>query len=90
MAKYDAKKKREYYLANRDTRLEYQNRYYKESKSRFQRRKEIDELLEPEAVETRKKKLSDYNKAYYVKNKARIFAKRRESKSQLKNFLIDS
>jgi len=87
MAKYDAKKKREYYLANRDARLDYQNRYYKESKSRFQRRNEIDELLEPEAVETRKKKLSDYNKAYYVKNKERIIAKRRGSNPTLKTFL---
>ena len=87
MAKYDAKKKREYYLANRDARLEYQNRYYKEAKSRFQRRNEIDELLEPEVVEDRKKKLSDYNRAYYVKNKERIFAKRRKSKPNIKTFL---
>jgi len=87
MTKYDAKKKREYYLANRDARLEYQNRYYKEAKSRFQRRNEIDELLEPEVVQARKKKLSDYNRAYYVKNKERIFAKRRESKPTLKTFL---
>ena len=87
MTKYDAKKKREYYLANRDARLDYQNSYYKEAKSRFQRRNEIDELLEPEVVQARKKKLSDYNRAYYVKNKERIFAKRRESKPTLKTFL---
>lgn len=87
MTKYDAKKKREYYLANRDARLDYQNSYYKEAKSRFQRRNEIDELLEPEVVQARKKKLSDYNRAYYVKNKVRIFAKRRESKPNIKTFL---
>ena len=87
MAKYDAKKKREYYLANRDARLDYQNSYYKEAKSRFQRRNEIDELLEPEVVQARKKKLSDYNKAYYAKNREQILAKRRESKPTLKTFL---
>ena len=87
MTKYDAKKKREYYLANRDARLDYQNSYYKEAKSRFQRRNEIDELLEPEVVQARKKKLSDYNKAYYAKNREQILAKRRESKPTLKTFL---
>lgn len=80
MAKYDPKKKREYYLANRKERLAYQNQYYRESKLRFERRKEIQELLEPEKLEEAKKELSDYNKAYYKKNKDKILAKRRERK----------
>ena len=80
MAEYDPKKKREYYLANRKERLAYQNQYYRESKSRFERRKEIQELLEPEKLEEAKKKLSDYNKAYYKKNKDKILAKRRARK----------
>lgn len=80
MAEYDPKKKREYYLANRKERLAYQNQYYRESKSRFERRKEIQELLEPEKLEEAKKKLSDYNKDYYKKNKDKILAKRRARK----------
>ena len=79
MAKYDPKKKREYYLANREKRLAYQNRYYQESKPRFQRRKEIDEVLDPDKVKAVKKKLSDYNREYYAKNKEKIKAKRREA-----------
>ena len=81
MSKYDQNKKREYYLANRKKRLEYQNRYYRESKDRFQRRREIDEVLEPEVLEDRKNKLSAYNKAYYIKNKDRIRAQRRAFRS---------
>ncbi len=82
MQKYDPKKKREYYLANREKRLAYQNKYYKESKERFRRRKEINDVLEPEQEEARKKKLSAYNRVYYVKNKSRILSKRRETASQ--------
>lgn len=81
MAEYDKKKKREYYLANREKRLAYQNRYYRESRSRFQRRREIDEVLEPEKEIERKKRLSAYNRAYYVKNKERIMAKRRQTRN---------
>ena len=76
MSKYDREKKRRYYLKNREERLAYQNKYYRESKSRFRRRREVEELLEPEKVEAAKKKLSEYNKAYYKKNKERIKIKR--------------
>lgn len=89
MAEYDPKKKREYYLANREKRLAYQNRYYREAKPRFQRRKEIDEVLDPDKVKAVKKKLSDYNREYYTKNKEKIKAKRREAharKAEKKNF----
>jgi len=79
MPKYDPKKKREYYLANREKRLTYQNKYYRESRERFKRRKEINEVLEPEQEQGRKKKLSAYNRVYYVKNKTRILAQRRRS-----------
>jgi hypothetical protein len=80
MSKYDQKKKREYYLAHRKERLAYQNRYYSESKPRFERRKEIQELLEPEKLEEAKNNLSSYNKAYYEKNRAKIIAKRKGQK----------
>ena len=92
MPEYDPKKKREYYLANREKRLTYQNNYYKESKERFRRRKEINEILEPEQEEARKRKLSDYNRAYYVKNKSRILTQRQETvtrNNRKKNFSID-
>ena len=82
MAEYDPKKKRDYYLANREERLAYQNRYYRESKPRFQRRKEIDEVLDPDKVKAVKKKLSDYNRKYYVENKEKIKAKRRETRAR--------
>jgi len=90
MQKYDPKKKREYYLANRDKRLAYQNKYYRESKERFRRRKEINEVLEPEQEESRKKKLSAYNRAYYVENRGRILTQRRKTaarKTRKKTFL---
>lgn len=79
MTEYNKKEKREYYLANREKRLAYQNKYYRETRNRVQRRREIDELLEPEKEIERKKRLSDYNRAYYVKNKDRIMAKRKQS-----------
>lgn len=78
MSKYDREKKKRYYLKNREQRLAYQNKYYRESKSRFRRRREVEELLEPEKAEAARKRLSEYNKAYYKKNKERIKAKRRE------------
>ena len=42
----------------------------------IQRRKEIDEALEPDRVAEAKKKLSDYNRAYYIENRTRILAQR--------------
>ena len=93
MAEYDPKMKREYYLANREKRLAYQNQYYRESKPRFQRRKEIDEVLDPDKVKAVKKKLSDYNREYYAKNKEKIKAKRREThalRTRKKTFLLDT
>lgn len=76
VTKYDAKRKRDYYLENRDKRLAYQNSYYRKMKSMIQRRKEIDEALEPDRVAEAKKKLSDYNRAYYIENRTRILAQR--------------
>jgi len=81
MAEYNKKEKREYYLANREERLAYQNKYYWEMRSRVRRKREIDELLEPEKEIERKKRLSAYNKAYYIKNKERIMAKRRQTRN---------
>ena len=78
---YDAKKKRDYYQKNRDSRLKYQRDYYhKVQKYAIERKNEIAEVLEPEALDGRKNKLSAYNKAYYAKNKAKILAKRAASR----------
>jgi len=91
MAEYDPKKKRDYYLANRERRLAYQNQYYRESKPRFQRRKEIDEVLDPDKVKAVKKNISDYNREYYNKNKEKIKAKRRGAYARKtgKTFLLE-
>lgn len=81
MAQYDPKKKKEYYLENREKRLKYQNEYYRKTKYRYSRKIEIGKVLEPERYEAFKKRLSDYNKEYYRKNKAKIMAKRNAGKA---------
>ena len=84
MAQYDPKKKKEYYLENREKRLDYQNKYYRRTKYSYSRKIEIRKVLEPEEYETFKKRVSDYNKEYYRKNKAKIMAKRSARKAALK------
>lgn len=84
MANYDPKKKKEYYLRNRDKRLDYQNEYYRRTKYSYARKLEVAKVLEPEEYEAFKKRVSDYNKEYYRKNKAKIMQKRRARKTALK------
>ena len=84
MANYDPKKKKEYYLRNRDKRLGYQNEYYRRTKYSYARKLEVAKVLEPEEYETFKKRVSSYNKEYYRKNKAKIMQKRRARKAELK------
>lgn len=81
MSKYDRNKKREYYLKNREDRLAYQNQYYKNTKYSYSRKIEINKVLEPEEYQTFKKRISDYNKEYYRKNKDKIKAKRNARKA---------
>tara|TARA_R110000751_G_scaffold251522_1_gene351170 strand:- start:112 stop:357 length:246 start_codon:yes stop_codon:yes gene_type:complete len=78
MAKYAPKEKKEYYLKNREKRLEYQNEYYQRTKYSYSRKMEIGKVLEPEEYKAFKNRVSDYNKEYYRKNKAKIMAKRLE------------
>ena len=78
MAKYAPKEKKEYYLKNREKRLEYQNAYYQRTKYSYSRKMEIGKVLEPEEYESFKNRVSDYNKEYYRKNKVKIMAKRLE------------
>ena len=84
MAKYAPKEKKEYYLKNREKRLEYQNEYYRKTKYSYSRKMEIGKVLEPEEYEAFKNRVSDYNKEYYTKNKAKIMAKRREASRKSK------
>lgn len=84
MAQYDPKKKKEYYLRNREKRLDYQNEYYRRTKYSYFRKLEVSKVLEPEEYETFKKRVSDYNREYYRKNKAKIMAKRSARKAALK------
>ena len=81
MAKYDPQKKKEYYLKNREKRLDYQNEYYQNTKYSYSRKMEIGKVLEPEEYESFKKRVSAYNKEYYRKNKAKIMAKRNAAKA---------
>jgi hypothetical protein len=76
MAKYAPKEKRKYYLKNREKRLEYQNEYYQKTKYSYSRKMEIGKVLEPEEYESFKKRVSNYNKEYYRKNKAKIMERR--------------
>ena len=85
MAKYDPKKRQEYYLKNQEKRLNYQNEYYKRTKYSYSRKMEIGKVLEPDDYETFKKRVSSYNKEYYLKNKAKIMEKRNARKTALGN-----
>jgi len=84
MAKYAPKEKKEYYLKNREKRLEYQNEYYQRTKYSYSRKMEIGKVLEPEEYESFKNRVSDYNKRYYTENKAKIMAKRQEASRESK------
>ena len=82
MAKYAPKEKREYYLRNREKRLEYQNEYYRRTKYSYSRKMEISKVLEPDDYVVFKKRVSSYNKEYYRKNKGKIMQKRASRKSK--------
>jgi len=84
MANYDPKKKKEYYLKNREKRLDYQNEYYRKTKYSYSRKLEVAKVLEPEEYEAFKNRVQDYNKAYHRKNKANIMTKRNARKAALK------
>ena len=63
-----------YYAKNREARKAYQLAYYHKNVDRIKRKRELDEVLDPEAIEARKV----YNRKYYLKNRARI----REQRAQ--------
>ena len=61
-------KKQEYYKTNRDSRLTYQKAYYRNNAQLVKRKRELQETLEPEKYE----KQREYQRAYYLENRARI------------------
>jgi hypothetical protein len=63
-----------YYERNKEARREYQRQYYRRNSERIKRKRELDEVLEPEKIASRK----DYNRRYYVKNLAAIKEKRKQ------------
>ncbi len=72
-------KKQEYYRKNREARLRYQREYYHRTKPMFERRDELMAELEPEKLAEKKRKKSEYNKLYYLRNKRRIQERRNRS-----------
>ena len=68
------KKNHEYYLKNREKRLNYQNDYYKENKERIKRLKEIKKDSDPGWLEKQRR----YNREYYRLNKEKIRNQRAE------------
>ncbi len=61
-------KKQEYYQTNRDSRITYQKAYYRANAQLVKRKRELKEHLEPEKYEKQK----EYQRAYYLENRARI------------------
>ena len=70
-----------YYERNKEVRREYQRRYYHRNSELIKRKRELDEVLEPEKVAHRKK----YNREYYLKNRASIREKRKQFAISKKN-----
>ena len=73
-----------YYERNREARREYQRQYYHRNSERIKRKRELDEVLEPDKVVSRK----EYNQKYYIKNRVIISEKRKQfalSKKEKRN-----
>jgi len=73
--------KQQYYRKNREARLKYQNKYHAEvGKYRLQRRKELEQELDPELWTLNQESRSRYNREYYRKNRDRIRAQRKRAR----------
>jgi hypothetical protein len=73
-----------YYERNREARRDYQREYYYRNSDRIKRKRELDEVLEPDKVVSRK----EYNRQYYIKNRSVISEKRKQfalSKKEKRN-----
>ena len=73
-----------YYAKNREKRLAYQKKWYRENAEHVVRQRELWQTLEPEAHAHSQKGQIDYNRNYYAENKARINLKRKETKAKQK------
>lgn len=58
---------RDYYSRNRDTKLRYQNEYYRKTKEFAKESLELLELFEPEIYAKKRKAYKDYQAAYRKK-----------------------
>lgn len=69
-----------YYERNKKARCAYQREYYKSNKARINKKRQIDEAVDPEKT----KKRLEYNRAYYRKNKKRLLEERAKRYRELK------
>jgi len=65
-------KKQEYYIKNREARLQYQRDYYDQNKDRVKKNRAKKMLNEPSLIG----KEREYNKKYYEINKKKIMEQR--------------
>ena len=72
-------KKQEYYRKNREARLNYQHKWYAENKGGKHRKSEIMQVTDPEEWERVREEKKKYNRAYYLKNRAKILMRQRTS-----------
>ena len=59
---------------------EQRKEYYKKNKDQINRKRQIDEAVDPEKIE---KRLA-YNRAYYLKNRERLLKRRAERYQKIK------
>ena len=72
--------KASYYERNREARCAYQREYYKNNKDKINKKRQIDEAVDPEKAEKR----LQYNRDYYRKHRKRLLAMRAERYRKLK------
>jgi hypothetical protein len=73
--------KESYYERNREARCAYQRAYYKKNKQKINKKREIDEAVDPKKIERRLK----YNRDYYRKHRKRLLRMRADRYRKLKS-----
>jgi len=69
-----------YYERNKEARCAYQREYYKSNKAKINRKRQIDEVTDPDKTERR----LAYNRAYYQKHRKRLLGMRAERYRKMK------
>ena len=69
-----------YYDRNKEARCAYQREYYKKNKDKINKKRQIDEAVDPEKAEKRLK----YNRDYYRKHRKKLLRMRAERYRNLK------